>query len=102
MIFDEIDQGIGGAVADAVGERLARLADDAQILVVTHSPQVASRGAHHMRVGKKVEGDFTFTQVNSIDGAERLEEVARMLAGAEITDEARAAAEQLINSAVQA
>jgi len=101
MIFDEIDQGIGGAVADAVGERLARLADDAQILVVTHSPQVASRGAHHMRVGKKVAGDLTFTEVSPLNGEERLEEVARMLAGAEITNEARAAAEQLINNVVQ-
>lgn len=100
MIFDEIDQGIGGAVADAVGERLSRLADAAQILVVTHSPQVASRGAHHMRVGKKVEGDLTFTRVSPLDGNERLEEVARMLAGAEITNEARAAAEKLIMNAV--
>jgi DNA repair protein RecN (Recombination protein N) len=100
MIFDEIDQGIGGAVADAVGERLARLADDAQILVVTHSPQVASRGAHHMRVGKEVESDITFTRVDPLEGNERLEEVARMLAGAHITDEARAAAKQLIDNGV--
>jgi DNA repair protein RecN (Recombination protein N) len=101
MIFDEIDQGIGGAVADAVGERLSRLADAAQILVVTHSPQVASRGTHHMRVGKQVKGDLTFTRVNPLVGEERREEVARMLAGAEITNEARAAAEQLIANGVQ-
>jgi len=101
MIFDEIDQGIGGAVADAVGERLSRLADAAQILVVTHSPQVASRGAHHLRVGKEVEGDLTFTRVRPLNGDERLEEIARMLAGAEITNEARAAAEKLITNAVQ-
>ena len=100
MIFDEIDQGIGGAVADAVGERLVRLAETAQILVVTHSPQVASRGAHHLQVGKQVKGGATFTCVDLLDGEKRMEEIARMLAGATITDEARAAAQQLIEAGV--
>ncbi len=99
LIFDEIDQGVGGAVAAAVGERLARLSDGAQVLVVTHSPQVAARGSTHLRVGKTVEGDVTLTRVEALTPDERREEIARMLAGAKITDEARAAATRLLEGA---
>jgi len=99
LIFDEIDQGVGGAVAAAVGERLARLSDGAQVLVVTHSPQVAARGSVHLRVGKTVEGDVTVTRVEALAPDERREEIARMLAGAKITDEARAAATRLLEGA---
>ncbi len=99
LIFDEIDQGVGGAVAAAVGERLARLSDGAQVLVVTHSPQVAARGSTHLRVGKTVEGDVTLTRVEALAPDERREEIARMLAGARITDEARAAAKRLLDGA---
>lgn len=96
VIFDEVDQGVGGAVADAVGERLARLARDAQVLVVTHSPQVASRAAHHWRVEKLERGGATVTRLAALAPVERVEEIARMLSGAEITDEARAAARRLL------
>ncbi len=98
LVFDEIDRGVGGAVADAVGERLRRLADEAQILVITHSPQVAARGANHWLIEKaeKVAGGDVFTDVISLDDDARQEEIARMLAGARITDEARAAAQSLI------
>ncbi|MBI1210628.1 MAG: DNA repair protein RecN [Alphaproteobacteria bacterium] len=96
LIFDEVDRGVGGAVADAVGERLARLAANVQVLVVTHSPQVAARGRHHLRVAKAmVSGNMT-TFVETLDSANRREEVARMLAGAKVTDEARAAADKLL------
>jgi DNA repair protein RecN (Recombination protein N) len=96
LIFDEIDRGVGGAVASAIGERLARLADTAQVLVVTHSPQVAARGAQHLLIAKRHDGIVTRTGVTPLDRAERREEIARMLSGAEITDEARAQAERLI------
>ncbi|VAV98337.1 DNA repair protein RecN [hydrothermal vent metagenome] len=98
LVFDEIDRGVGGAVADAVGERLRRLADEAQILVITHSPQVAARGANHWLIEKaeKLAGGDVFTDVISLDDDARQEEIARMLAGARITDEARAAAQSLI------
>ncbi len=100
LIFDEIDRGVGGAVADAVGERLARLAGapDTQVLVVTHSPQVAARGKHHWRIAKEGDGSATVTRVAQLDPAERTEEIARMLAGAEVTDEARAAAARLLGT----
>ena len=94
LIFDEIDRGVGGATADAVGERLSRLSADSQILIVTHSPQVAARSDHHWRVSK--EGGEGRTQIQALDAAGRREEIARMLAGAEITVAARAAAESLI------
>ncbi len=94
LVFDEVDSGIGGAVAAAVGERLARLADGLQVLVVTHSPQVAARGVHHGHVAKAADGaGGTVTRVAVLHGDVRREEVARMLAGAEITDQARAAAD---------
>ncbi len=96
MIFDEIDRGVGGATADAVGRRLARLAEDAQILVVTHSPQVAARGAHHWRVEKQVAGNVTTSTVTALDPAARVAEVARMLAGETVTDAAREAARVLL------
>jgi DNA repair protein RecN (Recombination protein N) len=96
MIFDEIDRGVGGATADAVGRRLGRLAADGQVLVVTHSPQVAARGAHHWRVEKRVEGDVTLSTVRALTGPARVDEIARMLSGERITPEARAAAEALL------
>jgi DNA repair protein RecN (Recombination protein N) len=99
MIFDEIDRGVGGAVASAIGERLARLAEGTQLLVVTHSPQVAARGAHHLLIAKSHDGIVTRTGVAALDDAERREEIARMLSGATITDEARAQAERLLEAA---
>jgi DNA repair protein RecN (Recombination protein N) len=98
LIFDEIDRGVGGATADAVGKRLQALAADAQVLVVTHSPQVAARGAHHWRVEKRVEGEVTLSTVTPLDADERTEEIARMLAGDRVTDAARAAAEALLSA----
>ncbi|MBE9557533.1 MAG: DNA repair protein RecN [Proteobacteria bacterium] len=100
LIFDEVDANVGGATADAVGERLARLAGGLQVLVVTHSPQVAARGHDHMRVEKDANGgDDTVTRVNRLSEDERREEVARMLSGAAITEEARAQAARLITEA---
>lgn len=100
LIFDEVDRGVGGAVADAVGERLARLAKGEQVLVVTHSPQVAARGMHHLRVSKAMAAGAMATRVELLDAGGRREEIARMLAGAKVTDEARAAADRLIGGAV--
>ncbi len=102
IIFDEVDAGVGGAVADAVGERLARLASDAQVLVVTHSPQVAARADSHWRIEKKQKKTATTTSVTMLDADARIEEIARMLSGAEITDEARAAARRLLNGGGEA
>ncbi|MGL4313267.1 MAG: DNA repair protein RecN [Sphingomonas sp.] len=96
MIFDEIDRGVGGAVASAIGERLARLAETTQLLVVTHSPQVAARGAHHYFIAKSHDGTVTRTGVRALSASERREEIARMLSGAVVTDEARAQATRLI------
>ena len=96
LVFDEVDEGVGGAVADAVGERLARLAQDVQVLVVTHSPQVAARGERHIRVLKESAKNSARAKVETLDGAARREEIARMLSGAQVTDEARAAAQSLI------
>jgi DNA repair protein RecN (Recombination protein N) len=96
MIFDEVDQGVGGAVADAVGLRLKRLAAGAQVLVVTHSPQVAARGDAHWRIAKAGDGEKLRTAVVALAPEAREEEIARMLSGAEITPEARAAARALI------
>lgn len=97
LIFDEIDRGVGGATADAVGRRLKALAGEAQVLVVTHSPQVAALGAHHWRVEKRVAGDVTTSTVTGLDPAARVEEIARMLAGDTITDAARQAARALLD-----
>jgi DNA repair protein RecN (Recombination protein N) len=99
MIFDEIDRGVGGAVASAVGDRLHRLADGAQLLVVTHSPQVAARGATHWLIEKSHAGLVTRTSVHRLDEARRREEIARMLSGAQVTDEARAQADRLLEAA---
>ncbi len=96
LIFDEIDRGVGGATADAVGKRLRALASGGQVLVVTHSPQVAARGAHHWRVEKHVEAGETFSRVTQLSAEERVDEIARMLAGDTVTDAARAAARELI------
>jgi DNA repair protein RecN (Recombination protein N) len=96
LIFDEVDQGIGGAVADAVGARLSKLGSVAQVLVVTHSPQVAARGDTHFKIAKKTAGGVTLTNVSALDDQGRREEIARMLSGASITDEARAAADTLL------
>jgi DNA repair protein RecN (Recombination protein N) len=97
MIFDEIDRGVGGATADAVGRRLKALAEGGQVLVVTHSPQVAALGAHHWRVAKHVEGEMTLSRVAALDAEARIDEVARMLSGDTITDAARAAARALLD-----
>ena len=103
VIFDEIDRGVGGAVASAIGERLARLAsangNGGQLLAVTHSPQVAARGGQHYVIAKTSEGTVTRTSVHLLDDAGRQEEIARMLSGAEITDEARAQADRLLERA---
>ena len=106
LVFDEIDTGVGGAVADAIGQRLARLAKRAQVLAVTHAPQVAARAGRHLRIAKSaVKGaagkanDRVATRVAQLEEAERREEIARMLSGAAITDEARAAARRLLEGA---
>lgn len=96
MIFDEIDRGVGGAVASAIGERLVRLADGGQVLVVTHSPQVAARGAHQWRITKSSSGDVTRTDIQRLSDAERREEIARMLSGQAVSPEARAQATLLL------
>jgi DNA repair protein RecN (Recombination protein N) len=95
MVFDEIDRGVGGAVADAVGERLQRLAQTTQVLLVTHSPQVAARAARHFRISRAKDK----TRIELLDEPERLEEIARMLSGAAVTEEARAAARRLMAEA---
>jgi DNA repair protein RecN (Recombination protein N) len=97
MIFDEVDQGVGGAVADAVGLRLKRLAENAQVLVVTHSAQVAARSDAHWRISKSGDDQSTRTKVEPLSPAQREEEIARMLSGAEVTEAARAAARALIS-----
>ncbi len=100
IIFDEIDRGVGGAVASAIGERLARLAGAGkQLLAVTHSPQVAAKGAAHFIIAKSSQGTVTRTSVRALDDAGRREEIARMLSGTEVTDEARAQAERLLEVA---
>ena len=99
MIFDEIDRGVGGATAAAVGRRLKTLADEGgQVLVVTHSPQVAALGAHHWQVTKSVEAGATLTRVTPLDAAARVDEVARMLSGENVTDAAREAARALLDA----
>ncbi|MXX89189.1 MAG: DNA repair protein RecN [Boseongicola sp. SB0677_bin_26] len=96
MIFDEIDRGVGGATADAVGRRLEALARGSQVLVVTHSPQVAARAGHHCQVEKSVEDDVTLSRVTPLSADERVDEIARMLSGDTVTDEAKAAARALL------
>ena len=100
LVFDEIDTGVGGAVADAIGQRLSRLAKGVQVLSVTHAPQVAARADSHFLISKSEhkDGDRLITSVRKLEDAERAEEIARMLAGEHITDEARAAALKLLNA----
>jgi DNA repair protein RecN (Recombination protein N) len=101
LVFDEIDTGVGGAVADAIGQRLARLAKKVQVLSVTHAPQVAARAGRHFLIakGEMAKGGRVATRVSMIEESHRREEIARMLSGAEITEEARAAAKKLIEAA---
>lgn len=99
FIFDEVDTGTGGAVADAIGARLSLLADKAQVIVVTHAPQVAARGNHHLFIEKKEKAGQTFTKVTELSVEQRKEELARMLAGAQVTEEARNAASKLMHQA---
>ncbi len=101
LVFDEIDTGVGGAVADAIGVRLARLSRRAQVITVTHAPQVAARADRHYLISKSTldKGKRVATRVVEVAAERRREEIARMLAGAEITAEARAAAERLIKAA---
>ncbi|SHH74728.1 DNA repair protein RecN [Cognatishimia maritima] len=96
MIFDEIDRGVGGATADAVGRRLSALSENGQVLVVTHSPQVAALGAHHWRVEKRVNGETTLSTVTPLDDVDRVDEIARMISGDKVTEQARSAAEALL------
>ena len=98
LIFDEIDRGVGGATADAVGRRLAQLAGQGQVLVVTHSPQVAALGGHHWRVEKRQTKDATLSTVVGLEEGARVDEIARMISGDRITDEARAAARSLLTA----
>ncbi|MCF6220122.1 MAG: DNA repair protein RecN [Robiginitomaculum sp.] len=98
MIFDEVDQGVGGAVADAVGRRLSRLSGGAQVLVVTHSPQVAASANHQILISKSTKAGSTLTHVVTLAAETREEEIARMLAGEHVTDEARAAARKLMQA----
>lgn len=100
LVFDEVDADVGGATAAAVGERLARVAERVQVLVVTHSPQVAARGGAHLRVSKQAARGRTTTRVDPLDAPARREEIARMLAGETITPAARAAADELLGAAV--
>lgn len=99
LIFDEIDRGVGGATADAVGRRLQSLAAEGQVLVVTHSPQVAALGAHHWRVEKRVDAETTLSSVVPLARADRIDEIARMISGDVVTDAARAAARALLDVA---
>ena len=96
LIFDEVDAGVGGAVADAIGQRLSKLSADAQVLVVTHSPQVAAKANQQLLISKSVVGDKTLTHVEQVSGDTRLEEIARMLSGASVNDAAREAAKELL------
>ena len=100
LIFDEIDTGVGGAVADSIGSRLGRLSAGLQVLCVTHSPQVAARADHHLMISKMEEvgggGHRMVTRVAPLSASSRREEIARMLSGAQVTDEARAQADRLL------
>ena len=102
LIFDEVDTGIGGPAAAAVGERIAQLADNTQVLVITHSPQVASRGHQHLHVSKKTDGMTTTSTVSTLSPEERIDEISRMLAGDTLTAESKAAAKSLIDEALAA
>lgn len=101
LVFDEVDTGIGGDAAAAVGERLAMLSDSTQVLVITHSPQVASRGEQHLHIMKESDEDKTVSSVHELTGTERVDELSRMLAGAQLTEQSRAAAQSLIDEATK-
>jgi DNA repair protein RecN (Recombination protein N) len=103
LVFDEIDTGVGGAVADAIGQRLARLAERVQVIAVTHAPQVAAKASNHFLIAKEgvPSSDRVATRVTPLAQKLRREEIARMLAGATITEEARAAAARLLESALR-
>jgi DNA repair protein RecN (Recombination protein N) len=98
LVFDEVDSGVGGATAASVGERLSRVAETVQVLVVTHSPQVAARGVAHFLVSKAAKGARTATTVEPLNKRDRREEIARMLAGETVTAAARAAAADLLSA----
>lgn len=102
LIFDEIDTGVGGAVADAIGKRLAKLGQHLQVIAVTHSPQVAARAGHHYLISKMedVSSKRMVTRVQPLSAQSRREELARMLSGASVTEEARAQAEKLLSSKI--
>ncbi len=102
LVFDEVDTGIGGAAAAAVGDRLALLSDNTQVVVITHSPQVASRGDQHLYISKKVVGNATTSAVRELTEEERIDEISRMLAGEDNTDASKAAAQSLIDEAIHA
>ena len=99
LVFDEVDAGIGGGVAEIVGRRLRDIAASRQVLCVTHLAQVASQGEHHFRVTKLTDGETSRTNVRALSAAERIEELSRMLGGVEITDTTRAHAEEMIQRA---
>jgi DNA repair protein RecN (Recombination protein N) len=99
MVFDEVDTGIGGAVAEVVGQKLRALAAQRQVLCVTHLPQVAAQGHTHLRVSKAADGGNTHSQIETLDTGARGEEIARMLGGIEITKETRAHAKQMLTRA---
>jgi DNA repair protein RecN (Recombination protein N) len=99
LIFDEVDAGIGGGVAEAVGLQLRRLSEQRQVMCVTHLPQVAAQAHHHIQVNKRTRKQTTGTQVVTLNNQERVEEIARMLGGLELTDKTRAHAEEMINRA---
>jgi DNA repair protein RecN (Recombination protein N) len=96
LLFDEVDSGIGGAVAQAVGERLRRLSRHRQVICVTHLPMIAALAAHHLRVTKHVAGGRTLARVDPVDGEARIAELARMLAGERVTDTTRRQARELL------
>jgi DNA repair protein RecN (Recombination protein N) len=98
MVFDEVDSGVGGAVAEIVGRELAALGRSAQVLCVTHLPQVAAQGGSHLRVAKISDGKATHTQITTLEGAARVEEIARMLGGVSITDKAREHASEMLEA----
>jgi DNA repair protein RecN (Recombination protein N) len=98
MVFDEVDSGIGGAIAEIVGRELRALGDGGQVLCVTHLPQVASQGHHHLRVTKLTDGRTTRTSLTELTAAERVEELARMLGGVEITAKAREHAREMLKA----
>jgi DNA repair protein RecN (Recombination protein N) len=100
VVFDEIDSGIGGAVADTVGERLKKLGQNFQVFVVTHLPQIASKSYSHFRVSKEVKEDKTYTKIEKLDYRARVCEIAKMMAGKNVNDETIKMAEKLVNGTV--